>query len=122
MATIKATFADVSQVGDRGALVWTWAAVTESDTFAALDLQEYEAVAVEFTGTFGGATAILQGAVLSNYATLKDGSGTDISKTSAAWQTVGQQTRYVKPSASGGTSQSLTVTLLVRRKTSFGRA
>jgi hypothetical protein len=118
MAEIKATFADISQAGDRGALVWTWAAVTESDTFATLDLQEYEAVAAEFSGTFGGATVILQGAVLSTLATLKDAGGSDFSKSSAGWQVFGQQVRYIKPSASGGTGQSATVTLLVRRKTS----
>lgn len=123
MAEIKATFVDVSQVGDRGALVYTWAAVTETDTFAALDMAEYEAAAVEFTGTFGGATIVLQGAVLSTYATLKDApGGSDISKTAAGWQTVGQQPRYVKPSASGGSSQSLTATLLLRRKTAFARS
>lgn len=123
MATINATITDVSTTYDKGAITVTWATMTESDSAAAFDMQEYEAAAVEFTGTFGGATIVLQGAVLSTYQTLKDApGGSDISKTSAGWQTVGQQPRLVKPSASGGTSQSLTTTLLLRRKTAFGRS
>lgn len=122
MATIAATSVDISANGDRGVYVWTWAAVTEADTFAAVDLRDYEAAAVEFSGTFGGATVVLQGSVLTTYATLKDApGGTDISKTSAGWQTVGQQPRYMRPSAGSGSGQSLTVTLLVRRKTAAQR-
>lgn len=123
MALINPTSADISQVGDRSTIAWTWALLTSSDTCVALDQAEYEAAAVEFTGTFDSATIILQGAVLSTYATVKDSAAVDISKTAAGWQTVGQQPRYLKPSASsGGGSQSLTITLLVRRKTATLRS
>lgn len=121
MATIAATSVDISANGDRGVYVWTWAAVTEADTFAAVDLRDYEAAAIEFTGTFGGATVVLQGSVLTTWATLKDLGGTAISATSAAWQSVREQPRYVRPSAGSGSSQSLTATLLVRRKTAAQR-
>lgn len=122
MATIAATSADISQVFDRSAVVWTWAALTSADTCAPLDLQEYDAVAIEFSGTFDSATIILQGSVLSTYATLKDTGGTNISQTAAAWQSIALSPRLLKPSASGGGgSQSLTITLLVRRKTATAR-
>lgn len=121
MATIASTSVDISYHADRGVLIWTWAALTESDTAAALDLGDYEAAAVEFTGTFGGATIVFQGAVLSTYATLRDLGGTAISQTAATWQSVREQPRLVRPSASSGSSQSLTITLLVRRKTAAQR-
>jgi hypothetical protein len=118
MATINATLADMSLKGDRSAQVVTWTALTEADSAAVLDLGEYEVDAVEFSGTFGGATIVLKGCVLSSgtMTGLTDLGGTAISKTSAGWQTVREQPRYVQPVASGGTSQSLTITLLLRRK------
>lgn len=122
MATIAATSVDISYHQDRSVYVWTWAALTENDTAASLDLGDYEAAAVEFSGTFGSATIVLQGSVLgTTYTGLKDLGGTSISATSAAWQSVREQPRLVRPSASGGSSQSLTITLLVRRKTAAQR-
>lgn len=125
MATIKATCADVSQVYDRSAVVYTWADMTSADTAVALDIQEYEMAAVEFSGTFNSATIVLNGTVLSGGTAtgLKDLGGSAISQTSGGWQTVRDQPRFVLPAASGGGgSQSITTTLLLRRKTAFGRS
>ena len=67
---------------------------------------------VQIGGTFGGATVVLQG---SNdgaaYTTLKDIDGNSISATSAAQFELSTGCAFVKPSISGGTSDSIKVTL-----------
>ncbi len=67
---------------------------------------------VQIGGTFGAATVVLQG---SNdgvtFATLKDLAGNDISATSAAYFEFSSGAAFVKPSISGGTGDSINVTL-----------
>lgn len=67
---------------------------------------------VQASGTFGGATVVLQG---SNdgvtYATLKDTAGDDLSFTAAGYVEFTSAAVFVKPSISGGTGDSLNITL-----------
>lgn len=102
MADIDAAF---SEIGD--ARVITWAALTSANS-AGEPIKpiktEMAIAAVQFTGTFGGATAVLQG---SNdgveYATLRDPqTGTAISFTSASYAEVGTGMAFIRPSTSGG--------------------
>jgi P pilus assembly chaperone PapD len=70
---------------------------------------------VQITGTFGGATIALQVSNDgTNYVTLKDGSGSDISLTSAGMREFSTAALYLKPTSSGGTADNVTVTVVLR--------
>ena len=68
---------------------------------------------VQVSGTIGGATIVLQG---SNdgvtYTTLKDTAGTDISFTAAGYVEFSSAAAFIKPSISGGTGDSINVTVV----------
>ncbi|MGC8534915.1 MAG: hypothetical protein ACP5QR_05205 [Rhizomicrobium sp.] len=123
MAAIAPTITDVSRTGDNTALLVQWAAVTESDTFAAVQFPDYSPVAVQVEGTFGASTTVLNGSLDgTNYHGLSDLSGTAISFTASGYQSVRDQPIQIQPSASGGTAQSITVSLLfVHRATRLSR-
>jgi hypothetical protein len=101
---------------DRGTHVITWTPLTEADTATAVSFAASADRSVQVTGAFGAATVILEG---SNDGTtffpLNDPFGTAISFTAAGGAGVAEATRFVRPSASGGTGQSLTIRLFVRR-------
>lgn len=67
---------------------------------------------VQVGGTFGGATVLLQG---SNdgvtYVTLKDMQGNNLSFSSAGYAEFSSAAAFVKPSISGGTGDSINVTV-----------
>lgn len=93
-----------SAVGDRDII--SWLTLTSSD--AAGTPYEPERTraaiaAVQFTGTFGGATAILQGSNDgTNWITLDDTGGDAISLTAAGYAEVSTAMAYIRPSTSGG--------------------
>lgn len=71
--------------------------------------------AVQVTGTFGGATVTLAGSNDgTNFVTLKDMAGNDISVTSASLVDFSTGALYVKPIVTGGTSEDIDVLLVVR--------
>jgi hypothetical protein len=74
---------------------------------------------VQVAGTFGGATIVIQGSNDgTNYHTLTDPQGNAVSFTVAGIEAITENTRYIRPSLSGGDgTTSLTVTLLCRRPT-----
>jgi hypothetical protein len=104
-------------ISDDGSLMLaTWAAVTEADTCAPVDAGQYGDRCFQAVGTFGSATAILQGSNDgTNWAGLNHAQGTAITGSAAYLKQVVEMPRYMRPSASGGTSQSLTFTLFMRR-------
>lgn len=109
MATINPTL--VSD-GPRGTRVVKWETITEADTAAAETLLGFADKTVTFTGTFGGATFILQGSNDgTNWFTLHYGPITTdtISTTVAAVFLVYENTRYIRPSVSGGSSTDVDV-------------
>lgn len=113
MAVKAATISDVSPNGDGSAMQVVWAATTEADTFAAIKMPGYPARSLSVQGTFGSATVVLNGSIDgTNYSGLSNPAGTAISKTSAAVVGVFEATLYYQPAASGGSSQSLTVSML----------
>lgn len=95
----------------------TWTALTENDTAAPVDCGDFADRSVFIGGTFGSATVIFQGSNDgTNYVVLTDPQGNNISKTSAGLEAVTELTAYARPSASGGTSQSVNVVMIGRRQ------
>ena len=95
--------------------VYSWAGVTEADTCAPVKVEPAMfAYSMQTSGTFGSATVSLHGSIDgTNYVALKDATGTAISATAAGIVSGGQIALYLKPVATGGSSQSLTFTLMV---------
>lgn len=112
MATINPTLAPAGNWQ-----IFTWTGVTESDTFgAAAIFGTPKQATVQFDGTFGGATVVMQGSNTSAFTiatALDDIEDTAISSTADAGWELRYPWPYMRPSASGGSSQSLTVTLAV---------
>lgn len=93
---------------------FSWAAVTESDTFKPVKVERaLFAYSVQASGTFGGATVALHGSLDgTNYVALSDAQGSAIALTAAGMASGGGLAIWLKPVASGGSSQSLNVTLV----------
>lgn len=117
MASIKATINNGIGRADTSAILVTWAAVTESDTFAPVALYpDYTSRSVHVSGTFGGSTVVLKGSNTgTNFIGCKNPQGVAISKTSEDIDQVQEAMAQYQPVASGGTAQSLTVTMLFVR-------
>lgn len=102
-----------------GRILVTWANVTENDTFEAADLSEVFGapfiVSIQASDTMGGATLALHGSLDgTNYGALADIGNTAIGLTTAGeLSETGETAIYYKPVASGGTSQSMDVTLVL---------
>lgn len=98
-------------------LLLTWSSVTEADTFMQYELAEVVSeISCHVTGTFGGATVTITGGnVSSEMMTLQQFGGADASATAADIFSVLDRPLYIQPSASGGSSQSVDVYMLVRR-------
>lgn len=94
-----------------------WETLTEADTATAvIPSATAPAIAsVQVTGTFGGATVVLQGSNDgTNYFTLKDTAGSDISLTAAGGADFSVGCLQIRPSASGGSSQDVDITVIFR--------
>ena len=102
-----------------GWIIETWATVTESDTFEeVITTSPHRDVIARLSGTFGGATVVLQGSIDgTNWQTVKDIGGDDISFTAAGFAEVRSIWPYMRFSASSGASQSVTAELA---RASFG--
>lgn len=111
MATITPTIASVTT----GIASITWAAQTDADTATAFDNLGFVRGAVQFDGTFGGATIVLQGSNdNSNWATLDDVAGVAISATAAAIIDFLGHCRYIRPLVTAGTAESLNTRVIMR--------
>ncbi|MEN9763508.1 MAG: hypothetical protein RI906_3334 [Pseudomonadota bacterium] len=99
------------------AAAYRWTDYSTADTSTPIKVQNMQGLAgsVQITGTFGGATIALQVSNDgTNYVTLKDGSGSDISLTSAGMREFSTAALYLKPTSSGGTADNVTVTVVLR--------
>jgi hypothetical protein len=97
----------------------TWANVTENDTFVAWTKDggcaSLTDKSIQFAGTFGGATLTVEGSNdETNFVGLNDPQGSAISATSAAIEQILENTAVIRPSISGGSSSSVTVTIVAR--------
>jgi hypothetical protein len=102
---------------DRTVQMVTWAGMVNGDSGAPLAIPEAADRSIQFIGTFDTSTIILEGSNDgTNYETLTDPQGNDISKSSADLEQVVEVTRYIRPRVTaGGGSTAITAILLVRR-------
>lgn len=95
-----------------------WEAVTTAGsphTSQRLGGTQSIAGSVQVVGTFGGATVVLQASNdNSNWVTMKDVTGTDISFTSAGMVEFSTAASYIRVSSSGGTGDDVDVTVSLR--------
>lgn len=97
--------------------VVTWVNVTEADTFQRYTMPgTVSEISVHIRGTFGGATVVIKG---SNHAAdgvaLDEMDGTASSTTAEDIYSILDRPLYITPTHSGGTSESVTVNMAVRR-------
>lgn len=107
----------VPQVAAPGVKRNLWETLTESDTAEALELGDTDTLAscVQIVGTFGGATITIQGSNDgTNWANLEDLQGNALSFTSAAIADFSTAAAYIRPNATGGSSQDLDIYLTTR--------
>lgn len=115
MATVTGTISHASEVPTRDVWIINWPAMGNADTGTTVGCAGSSDRCVQFSGTFGGATIVLQGSNDgTNWSTLQDPQGNSISKTSAGIFQVLDLTRYIRPVTSGGSGTSIDVNLLVK--------
>lgn len=115
MATITAT---PTSLGTRECM-WTWTSMGNADNGEAVSLPWYDYRSIQVIATnYGSATLVIQGSLDgTNWVTLADPNGNALSFTSGAkLEAVLENTRYVRPSTSGGTGTDLTVILYALRR------
>lgn len=99
------------------AAAYRWTDYSTADTSSPIKLQNMQGLAgaVQVTGTFGGATIALQVSNDgTNFVTLKDGTGSDITVTAAGMREFSTAALWLKPTSSGGTADNVTVTVVLR--------
>jgi hypothetical protein len=103
--------------GDRDVITWEALSSTDSDG-AAYEPERWRAgfATVQATGTFDSATLVLQGSNDgTNWVTLADTSGTNISLTAAGYAEFATAFLFIRPSTSGGSgSQDIDVIVCAR--------
>lgn len=100
---------------DIRSFVIKWLSVTEADTCAAVAIPTHADRSVQVTGTFGGATVLIQGSNDgSTYATLTTPADAALSFTATGLKQILESTAYIKPSISGGTGQTLNIYVHMR--------
>lgn len=113
MAVITPTVTAVGR-GDGSTLKVQWTPVTEADTCAPVTYPECSDKSFQIEGTFGGSTTVLKGSNDgTNYEGLRDPGGTAISFTAAGLKAVLENTVFIQPVSSSGSSQILTITMLL---------
>ena len=115
MATIVPTITYPNAArGDGSTVLVVWTPVTENDTCRPVSYPEMSDKSVHVSGTFGGASVAVNGSNNSgaSYAALNDPSSTAIAITSEKIKAVLENTALVQPSPTGGSGQSLTISML----------
>lgn len=109
-----ATITPVVETLAKGMVKVTWEGLTENDTAAAVPLGAFNEKCVQVLGTFGSSTVIFEGSNDggTTFAGLNDHATDAISFTSAGIAQVLETPEYVRPSASGGTSQDVDIILV----------
>ena len=94
---------------------FTWSGVTEADTFQPVRLEgAIKAATFQCSGTFGGASLVLQGSNdATTWAQMDDVEDVAILHTDAGGSEVRYAWPYYRPNASGGTSQDIDAILAV---------
>ena len=116
MATPNPTITDIS--GADRVLRAVWVLTTADHTGAALGAKytEYADRTVYFLGTWGGATATVEGGDGTTYVAITDPQGNAISKTVDAMEAMTELPEFTRPRLSSvGAGASVTVTMIMRR-------
>lgn len=108
------------QTTDGAAYLATWV-LAQGEVGVPLSYTEAADRTIQVTGTFGGATVVLEGSLEPdpiNYATLTDPQGNGLSFSAAKIEAVSEVVNHIRPRVIGGDgTTSLTCTLLLRRTT-----
>lgn len=116
MAAVAPTISDVSPNGDGSAILVQWTPVTSatSDTCNPVKYPKHTIKSVQVAGTFGGGSVGVSGSNDgTNYEPLNTPANSAIAITSAAINKVLENTLDVEPVLTGGSSTSLTITMLL---------
>jgi hypothetical protein len=110
--------ASVNATNDKNSLngitLVTWA-LTDSDTGTAFPLPYAADLTVQVSGTFGSATAVLEGSNDgTNWSTLNAWIGTNTSFTAAGIRKAVENPGYIRAKTSGGTSATISVVVAVK--------
>lgn len=116
MAVPNPTITDVS--GNGNVKLFSWALTTANHTGAAFSWTEWADRTATFTGTWGGATAVLEGSNDgSTWITLADPQGNAISKTADAIEAILEMPVFVRPRLSVvGAGATITVAIACRKQ------
>jgi hypothetical protein len=102
--------------GDRSVMLVTWTLTTADHTGDAVSWADWADRSCQMTGTWGGATAVLEGANVATYISITDPQANAISKNADALEACTEITRFVRPRLSTvGSGATVVVTLLMRR-------
>jgi hypothetical protein len=113
MATITPTRNAI----EYGTEIVSWTGLSTADTGTAIFANKTSGISgfMQVTGTFGGATIVLQGSNdNTNWVTLKDVTASNLSFSAAGGADFSTAAAYIRPSSSGGTGDDVTVTLTLR--------
>lgn len=121
MATRSSSLSNpnVNLLDDAAWRIVTWTGLLNTDDGSPVELPSYADRSVQVSGTFGvGGTIVLEGSNNgTNYVTLRDVLGSDISLTAAGIRTVLDLPRLIRPRVTGGDgTTNLAVTLLIRQQ------
>lgn len=110
--------ANVNATTDRnslnGAVLVTWA-LTDADTGTAFPIPYAADITVQVSGTFGSATAVLQGSNDgTNWATLNAVVGTNTSFTTAGIRIAAEDPGYIRAVTTGGTASTISVVVALK--------
>jgi hypothetical protein len=115
--TVARVQSDLSE-GNQQVMKFTWALTTADPTGSPIEGRwaEFADRTVYFLGTWGGATAILEGGDGTTYVPLVDPQGTAISKTADGIEVVTEVPEFTRPRLSAvGAGATITCTVVARR-------
>ena len=111
MATVNAT---TDRNSLNGSVLVTWA-LADADTGTAFPVPYAADLTVQVSGTFGSATAVLQGSNDgTNWSTLNAWIGTNTSFTAAGIRKVTENPGYIRAVSTGGTASTISVVVAVK--------
>ena len=111
MAAVNAT-SDRNSLN--GAVLITWA-LADADTGTAFPIPYAAEITVQVSGTFGSATAVLQGSNDgTNWATLNAWIGTNTSFTAAGIRKAVENPGYIRAVTTGGTASTISVVVALK--------
>ena len=120
MAVIAPAIKDLSPFGDQSCMQVIWTPVTENDSCGPVQYPKHstKSIQVETSGvgnnSFGGCSVALKGSNDgTNFEALSTPANAAIAITAAGIKAVLENTVQIKPVATGGTNQSIAITMLL---------